>query len=157
MNNKRDLKGRFMIGNTSPMKGRKGVHNSPNTEFKKGVSNNVLNDNPNWKGGKVKHGTGYIMLKKPNHPNATKNGYVLEHRVRVEELIGRILKKEEIVHHIDGNRQNNDIKNLLLLKNKKEHMILHNNQLKKDTIRLSSDKELIDELSKRKYKIIRGQ
>ena len=151
MNNKRDSKGQFMTGNKSPMKGRKGVHNSPNTEFKKGVHNNVLSENPNWQGGKINRKDGYVMIKLPTHPNKTKSGYVMEHRAVIEESIGRLLTKGEIVHHIDGNRKNNDIKNLLLLKNKQEHMILHNNQLKSDTLRLSSDEELITELSKRGY------
>lgn len=50
--------------------------------------------------------------------------YVLEHRLVVEEHIGRKLKRDEDVHHIDFNKLNNDISNLLLLK-KDEHTRLH--------------------------------
>ena len=37
------------------------------------------------------------------------------HRVVMEKQIGRKLKRNEHVHHIDGNRTNNDINNLMLL------------------------------------------
>ena len=46
------------------------------------------------------------------------------HRLVMEELLGRRLKKEEEVHHIDDNRANNDPKNLELLtkaKNRKKY------------------------------------
>ncbi len=48
----------------------------------------------------------------PDHPNATKNGYVLEHRVVVENDLDRLLSDDEIVHHKDGNRKNNTRGNL---------------------------------------------
>ncbi len=47
--------------------------------------------------------------------------YVLEHRSTMALYIGRPLGKDEIVHHLDGNRSNNNIKNLRLLKFSKHH------------------------------------
>jgi hypothetical protein len=47
-----------------------------------------------------------------DHPHSTKNGYVLEHRIVVENEIGRILNSNEVVHHRDGNKKNNKISNL---------------------------------------------
>lgn len=35
------------------------------------------------------------------------------------------LKKKEVVHHIDGNKKNNNIMNLMVLKNKSQHCQLH--------------------------------
>ena len=52
----------------------------------------------------------YAVVK--GHPNASKYGYVLHHRVVVENKLGRLLEKHEIVHHIDGNKKNNVPENL---------------------------------------------
>ena len=67
---------------------------------------------------------GYVCVFEPNHPAASKRGYVYEHRVIMERHIGRFLNKNEDVHHIDKNRQNNSISNLLLL-SRSEHHRLH--------------------------------
>ena len=67
---------------------------------------------------------GYIMILVPDHPSANRDGYVFEHRVIMEKKIGRYLSSDEVVHHIDENKHNNDISNLLLLTNQ-EHMALH--------------------------------
>ena len=50
-----------------------------------------------------------------DHPNRTKHNYVLEHRVVIENHIGRLLKEDEVVHHKDGNKKNNSIDNLELM------------------------------------------
>ena len=59
-----------------------------------------------------------------NHPNATKRGYVLMHRVVMENHLGRILDDGEIVHHLDHNGHNNDISNLVVM-NGKDHVRMH--------------------------------
>ena len=43
------------------------------------------------------------------------DGWALEHRVVVSKQMGRPLTKSEVVHHLDGNRLNNDPCNLQLL------------------------------------------
>lgn len=65
-----------------------------------------------WKIDKLIHKGDYLYALVPNHPNATKNGYVLYHRIVVENNIGRLLTKDEIIHHKDGNKKNNNIENL---------------------------------------------
>lgn len=60
----------------------------------------------------------------PEHPHCTKNGYVLEHRIVVENQIGRILGANEVVHHIDGDKKNNRFDNLSIMNNI-EHAELH--------------------------------
>lgn len=67
----------------------------------------------NWKGGRQKN-NGYINIWNPEHPNAGKNGYVAEHRMIMSNYLGRPLKREENIHHVDGDRANNDIDNLEL-------------------------------------------
>ena len=58
---------------------------------------------------------GYIMRKVKDHPFANKRGYVQEHRLVMEEKLGRFLKpQQEFVHHIDQDRSNNVISNLQL-------------------------------------------
>lgn len=57
----------------------------------------------------------YLYALVPDHPNATKNGYVLMHRVVTENHLGRLLEKNEIVHHLDENKHNNAIENLQVM------------------------------------------
>lgn len=68
---------------------------------------------------------GYHVLFMPDHPSAFGRGYVYEHRYLMEQKLGRMLNKKEIVHHIDGNRMNNDISNLELCKSIAEHKYQH--------------------------------
>ena len=78
----------------------------------------------NWKGGRRKHSGGYIEVKCEDHPRANSGGYVMEHRLVVEQHLGRLLEDGEVVHHIDGNRKNNEIDNLDIMTNS-EHSALH--------------------------------
>ena len=48
----------------------------------------------------------------------------LFHRVLVASFIGRELRKNEVIHHKDGNKQNNDISNLIIM-TPSEHMSHH--------------------------------
>lgn len=45
---------------------------------------------------------------------ATTDGVVYEHRLVVALVEGRVLRTDECVHHVDGNRANNAIENLFL-------------------------------------------
>ena len=80
----------------------------------------------NWKGGKYKTPEGYILIYSPNHPfkNGTGGGYVLEHRLIMEQKIGRYLRKDEIVHHKNETKDDNRIENLMIL-NTSQHSIHH--------------------------------
>lgn len=78
--------------------------------------------NPAWKGGSYLDADGYVLLYAPAHPHATKAGRVREHRLVMEKSIGRYLLPTEIVHHIDGNRSNNNIENLELFARNSDHL-----------------------------------
>ena len=60
-------------------------------------------------------------------PLSNVNGYVYYHRYVASQKIGRWLTPEEHVHHIDGNKLNNDPDNLMILSSS-EHSILENLQ-----------------------------
>lgn len=70
-----------------------------------------------WKGGRHMTVTGYITI--------TKNKKIVrEHRDIMEEYLGRKLEINEDVHHIDGDKTNNHVQNLMVL-TKSEHTKLH--------------------------------
>jgi len=50
---------------------------------------------------------------------------VHEHRVVAEQLLGRSLTDDEVVHHVDGNKRNNTPDNLMVLPSQSEHAKLH--------------------------------
>lgn len=70
---------------------------------------------------------GYVRIYFPDHPRASKDGYILEHILVMEALLGRHLKENECVHHINQNKRDNRKENLMLLTNS-EHMRLHSKE-----------------------------
>ena len=69
---------------------------------------------------------GYKNIFKPEHPRANRfHKCVPEQVLIMEKHINRFLKKEEEVHHINLNKIDNRIQNLMLFKNKAEHMRFH--------------------------------
>ena len=112
-------------GRKSPMLGKK---HSKETLLKLSKSHKGLftrEKNPMWKGGRIERVTGYKGILSPTHPNKDHMGYVLEHRLVMEKHIGRYLKPEEVVHHINGIRDDNRIENLILFANDSKHKKHH--------------------------------
>ncbi len=58
--------------------------------------------NPKWRGGRILQVDGRIYVYAPDHPLATKAGYVYEYRLAAEKVLGRTLSREEIVHHVNA-------------------------------------------------------
>lgn len=63
-----------------------------------------------------KNSAGYVMIQSPttDHPSMTPNGYIYEHRLVMEKSLGRYLTSDEVVHHINGIKDDNRLKNLKL-------------------------------------------
>lgn len=80
-----------------------------------------------WRGGRTVSSHGYMLIRMPNHPRVNKNGYIYEHTLVAEKILGRPLKKGEIVHHIDENRQNNSEENIAIKKSIAYHKVEHRN------------------------------
>lgn len=96
--------------------------------------NNKGHNNPSWTGGRKIGKGGYILIHKPTHPHANSQGYVSEHRLEMEQHLKRYLLLEELVHHINKNRQDNRIENLQLMKNNSAHAKLESNFRKRDRL-----------------------
>ena len=81
-------------------------------------------DHYNWKGGRMHH-SGYISIRVyPNdffYPMASWNGYVREHRLVVAKSLGRNLHSWELIHHINGIKDDNRLENLELMGSQAEH------------------------------------
>lgn len=78
----------------------------------------------NWRGGRrtAGHG-GYVRVYAPEHPTA-KQGSVFEHTLVAEKKLGRYLEKDEVVHHINGIKDDNRPENLEVCK-RSEHVHHH--------------------------------
>jgi hypothetical protein len=58
---------------------------------------------------------GYVLLWEPEHPNKSQGGWQFEHRLVVEQALGRYLSSAEQVDHINQNKTDNRIENLQVL------------------------------------------
>lgn len=113
-------------------------HNKGNIQYPKNIGNFYINPN------------GYVEMWVGKHTcSDVAGGYYKEHRLVVEADMGRKLTKEEIVHHINGDKIDNRIDNLHVCSNDKEHRNIHS-RLERLAMKLvkagviSFDKELED-------------
>lgn len=82
--------------------------------------------NPNWRGGRVRLSDGRMAVYAPDHPGANLFGgtHILEYRLIVETKLGRSLRDDEIVHHVNGDHCDNNPDNLEVM-TQSEHARLH--------------------------------
>ena len=75
-------------------------------------------DHPRWKGGRYVTLKGYVYIRLQD------GRYRGEHRIKMEEALGRPLSTSEVVHHRNGHKQDNVPKNFRLMRmadHSKEH------------------------------------
>lgn len=68
---------------------------------------------------------GYKMTHAPENPGADARGTCRTHRIVVEAYLGRYLKPEEVVHHINEITSDNRIENLIVFENSAAHTAYH--------------------------------
>lgn len=113
---------RDISGENNPMYGR-GLNGPTNPMHGK-----TRDANPAWRGGRKVRKDGYVLVIAPegyHNPISSgkgKTGYVLEHRLVMEQHLGRYLEPHEVIHHIDGDPTNNNIENLQLFSSQQEHI-----------------------------------
>jgi len=69
------------------------------------------------KGGRRYRKDGYVEVLRPNRTKAKVGGsnYIMETRLVMEEHLGRPLNRKEVIHHLNGIRDDNRVDNLVLL------------------------------------------
>ena len=73
---------------------------------------------------------GYVFVHSPEHPHKNKDGMVREHILVMEKALGYMIPEGYCVHHVNGNKSDNRIENLMLMR-VGDHTALHNRMRRK--------------------------
>jgi hypothetical protein len=79
--------------------------------------------NNHWNGGRTEN-RGYVSIAMSDHPQADAHGFVREHILICEKVLGKLLPPGAIPHHVDGNPSNNENSNLVLCQDQAYHMLI---------------------------------
>lgn len=109
-----ELSHKAMAGRNNPQYGKRGALST------------------NWKNGRRISSNEYIYIHKPDHPYANSDGYVSEHVLVWVDYWKTDIPKDCMIHHIDENRQNNKIENLMLVDHR-IHTNIHKRPISKKT------------------------
>lgn len=78
--------------------------------------------------GKIISSKQYNLIYAPDHFSHEYCNYVAQHRYLVETILKRPLTKNECVHHINENKKDNRIINLMVFNSNSAHRRFHNNK-----------------------------
>ncbi len=84
----------------------------------------------NWKGG-IRIKDGYVVILSPINPRENK-GYVKKAVLMAEKAIGHILPTWVIVHHVDGDKQNDSNGNLVICQDQSYHLLISRRKIALD-------------------------
>lgn len=116
-----------------------GCHIKAKSEYMKGENNHqyglIGSLNSSWKTGELISNYGYRLIRVYDHPFKSESGMVFEHRLVAEKYLlteensieingKRYLKPEFVVHHINYDRLDNRVENLVVML-RSEHTALH--------------------------------
>lgn len=81
--------------------------------------------NPRWRDGRSANPEGRVLVYCPGDPHATLSAgkYAYRYRLVASEKIGRPLRSDEVVHHVNGDKTDDRPENLVVL-SQSEHMRL---------------------------------
>ena len=112
---------------------------------------------PSYRGGHTCLYGGYVYEFAPDHHLSNRWGWVAQHRMIGEDILGRPLcqskdpKRRECVHHIDEDRTNNAIKNLQIM-TFSTHRALHTKLMNERKAKKISRQSAIEALEGRTIK-----
>jgi len=121
-------KGKFAFKETREKMSKAHLGKRPSLETRKKMreSQPIMcgKNNSNWKGGTIANG--YIYIYQSEHPFANSGKYVFEHRLVIEQRLGRYLTKKEAVHHL-GEIDDNRPHMLMVFSSNSAHIRFHYN------------------------------
>lgn len=84
--------------------------------------------NPRWKGGRTVSSRGYALVLEPDHNRANGGGYVFEHILIAERVLGKPLPPGAQIHHVNQKCDDNRNCNLVICQDQAYHRLLHRRQ-----------------------------
>lgn len=88
-----------------------------------------------WSGGRCISSHGYVKVRIPGHSHADPNGYVYGHLLAWLEAGNQPPAHGEVIHHVNGDKQDNRIENLRIEK-RCHHSVGHHRSVSDAAVRM---------------------